>query len=91
LKAITVKISTSTGYTWTPNHFKIAVKILNTEPRLGSLMPCRITVFQQGKEAVVTTILPSLRLTLLPEKSEVKQAVARVDRELRSVIDAATR
>lgn len=70
---------------------KIAAQVLNAEPRLGSVMPCRIAVFQQGKDTVVTMILPSRLMTMLPVKPEVEQAAAQVDRDLRGVIDTATR
>jgi uncharacterized protein (DUF302 family) len=70
---------------------KIAAEVLNAEPRLGSVMPCRITVFQQGKETVVTMILPSRLMRLFPAKPEVKQAAAEVDRGLKAIVDAATR
>src|ERR1019366_5690330 len=70
---------------------KIAAEVLNAEPRLGSVMPCRITVFQQGKETVVTMILPSRLMRLFPVKPEVKQAAAEVDRGLKAIVDAATR
>jgi uncharacterized protein (DUF302 family) len=70
---------------------KIAAVVLNAEPRLGSVMPCRITVFQQGKETVVTMILPSRLMRMFPVKPEVKQAAAEVDRGLKAIIDAATR
>ena len=53
-------------------------------------MPCRIAVFQQGKDTVVTMILPSRLMTMFPVKPEVEQAAAEVDRDLKAIIDAAT-
>ncbi len=70
---------------------KIAAEVLNAEPRLASVMPCRIAVFQQGEKTVVTMILPSRLMALLPVKPEVKQAAAEVERGLKAIIDAATR
>ena len=70
---------------------KIAAEVLSVEPRLGSLMPCRITVFQQGKETVVTMILPSRLMTMFSKKPEVEQAAAQLDRSLRAIVDSATR
>ncbi len=70
---------------------KIAAEVLNAEPRLVSVMPCRVAVYRQGEKTVVTMILPSRLMRMFPVKPEVEQAAAEVDRSLKAVVDAATR
>ena len=36
---------------------KLAAQVLRAEPRLGTLMPCRIAVYQQGNRTVVSMVL----------------------------------
>jgi uncharacterized protein (DUF302 family) len=72
-------------------NIKIAAEILKAEPRLASVMPCRIAVFQQGDKTVVTMILPSRLMKMFPPKPGVAEAAAEVDRGLKAIIDAATR
>ncbi len=70
---------------------KLAAQVLRAEPRLGTLMPCRIAVFQQGNETVVSMVLPSHLMKLFPEKPAVEEAAAQVDRAMKAIIDTATR
>lgn len=70
---------------------KIAANLLSIEPRLGSAMPCRIEVFQQGSDTVVTMILPSHLMRMLSEKPEVERTAEEVDRGMKAIVDVATR
>ncbi len=70
---------------------KLAAQVLQAEPRLGAVMPCRIAVYQQGQGTVVTMIQPSRLMTFFPPKPEVAAAAAQVDRAMKAAIDAATR
>jgi uncharacterized protein (DUF302 family) len=70
---------------------KIAAQMLNAEPLLGSLMPCRIAVFQKGKETVVSMIRPTRLMTLFPIKAGVEQDAAQVEHSMEAIIDTATR
>jgi uncharacterized protein (DUF302 family) len=70
---------------------RLAAQVLKAEPRLGSLMPCRIAVYQQGERTVVSMVLPSRLMTLFPEKAEVQKAAAQVDRAMKAIVDEATR
>lgn len=70
---------------------EIASKVLQAEPRFGAFMPCRIAVYQQGSDTVVTTVLPTRLLAFFPVKAEVKTAAAKVDSILKTMIDTATR
>ncbi len=69
---------------------RLAAEVLKAEPRLGTLMPCRIAVYRQGDRTVVSTVLPSRLMTLFPEKPEVKKAAAQVDRAMKAMVDEAT-
>jgi len=70
---------------------KIAAQVLKAEPRLASIMPCRVAVFQQGNETVVSMVRPSSLMTMFPLKPEVKSAAAQVERSMEAIIDTATR
>lgn len=69
---------------------QIASGVLAAEPRIGSLMPCRISVYRQGDETVLTTVLPSRLLSLFPTAGIGEQAT-QVDQVLRAIIDAAAK
>lgn len=69
---------------------KLAAQVLDAEPRLASLMPCRIAVFEKDKETVVSMVLPSHLMTMFPEKPEVKTAAAQVDKAMKAIVDQAT-
>lgn len=70
---------------------KLASQVLQAEPRLGSLMPCRIAVYQQGDKTVVSMVLPSGLMTMFPVKPEVHEAAAKVDQAMKTIVAAATR
>lgn len=69
---------------------KIAARVLAAEPRLGALMPCRIAVYEQGGQTVLTTILPS-RLAALFHNPAALSAARPVDGDLRRIIDDAVK
>ncbi len=70
---------------------KIAAQVLNAEPLLGSIMPCRIAVFQKGDVTVVSMIRPTRLMTLFPLKPEVVREAAQVERSMEAIINEATR
>jgi uncharacterized protein (DUF302 family) len=70
---------------------KIAAQVLNAEPLLGSVMPCRIAVFQKGKETTVSMLRPSKLMALFPTKAEVAKEAAEVEISMRAIVDEATR
>ena len=70
---------------------KIAAEVLKAEPRLASLIPCRIAVYQQDDKTVVSMIWPSRLMTMFAEKPEVKKTAAQVDEAMKAIVDAATR
>ncbi len=70
---------------------KIAADVLNAQPLLGSVMPCRIAVFQKGSETTVSMIRPSKLMTLFPESSEVKKQARQVEKSMEAIVDEATR
>jgi uncharacterized protein (DUF302 family) len=69
---------------------QIASDVLKVNPMIGTLMPCRIAVYQQGSQTVVAMALPSKLMELFPE-SDVAGPAKKVDQALRGVIDAATK
>ncbi len=70
---------------------KIAADVLDAEPLLGSVMPCRIAVFQRGNETTVSMIRPSVLMKLFPGNSEVKKAARQVEKSMEAIVDEATR
>ena len=69
---------------------KIAAEVLNAQPLLGSVMPCRIAVFQKGNETTVSMIRPSRLMTLFPGSSEVKKEARQVEKSMEAIVDEAT-
>jgi uncharacterized protein (DUF302 family) len=70
---------------------KIAAQVLEAEPLLGSIMPCRIAVFQRGKETVVSMIRPTRLMTMFPLKAEVQRDAMQVGHSMEAIINEATR
>ncbi len=70
---------------------KIAADVLNAQPLLGSVMPCRIAVFQKGNATTVSMVRPSKLMTLFPGSSEVKKAARQVEKSMEAIVDEATR
>ncbi len=70
---------------------QIAADVLNAQPMLGSVMPCRIAVFQKGNETTVSMIRPSVLMKLFPGNPEVKKDAQQVEKSMESIVDEATR
>ncbi len=70
---------------------KIAAEVLNAQPLLGSVMPCRIAVFQKGNETTVSMVRPSRLMTLFPGSSEVKKEAQQVEKSMEAIVNEATR
>lgn len=70
---------------------KIAADVLNAQPLLGSVMPCRIAVFQKGNETTVSMVRPSVLMKLFPGSSEVKKDAQQVEKSMQAIVDEATR
>ena len=65
---------------------EVAHELLSADPGFIRYMPCKVAAYQDGDQVVVTTLL-------LPEDSgdaKADAAAARVNRELREIIDYAT-
>ncbi len=67
---------------------EVAVGVLQADPRIGALMPCRIAIFQRGEESVVSTVLPTHLLSLFPGAG-AGEAAAAVDAVVKRIIDGA--
>ncbi len=70
---------------------KIAADVLNAQPLLGSVMPCRIAVFQKANETTVSMIRPSVLMKLFPGNSQVKKNAQEVEKSMEAIVDEATR
>ncbi len=70
---------------------KIAADVLNAQPLLGSVMPCRIAVFQKGNETTVSMVRPSKLMTLFPGSSEVQKEARQVEKSMEAIVDETTR
>lgn len=66
---------------------RIASAVLAADPRIGGLLPCRIAVYQEGEQTVVSMVLPSKLIGLFPG-AEVSEHAATVDAAMRAIIDA---
>lgn len=67
----------------------IAHGVLLAEPRFGAFLPCRIAVYAQGGETVLTTVLPSNLLAFFPTNDDIAAAARHVDSLLEKIIEQA--
>jgi len=65
-----------------------AKQALGKDLAVGTAMPCRIAVYQQGEQTVVSLARPTLLATLFPQ-AELESMAKDVDAILRGVVDAA--
>ncbi len=70
---------------------KIAAQVLEAEPLLGSVMPCRIAVFQKGDQTVVSMVRPTQLMALFPAHPEVSKAASAVEHSMQAIVDEATK
>jgi uncharacterized protein (DUF302 family) len=70
---------------------KIAAQVLEADPLLGSVMPCRLAVFQKGNGTTVSMLLPSKMMKMFPENAEIDRAAQQVEASMKKIIDEATR
>ncbi len=70
---------------------KIAARVLEAEPLLGSVMPCRIAVFKKGDQTVVSMVRPTQLMGMFPAHPEVSQAAKDVEHSMQAIVDEATR
>ncbi len=70
---------------------KIAAQVLEAEPLLGSVMPCRIAVFKNGDQTTVSMIRPSKLMSMFPPHPEVVKAASEVERSMEAIVDAAVK
>ncbi len=70
-------------------NFKKLYKLINTEPRLGIVLPCRITVIE--KEGKVLLIAPNmLLLSALFNNDELREQAQLMDEMVQEILDEAT-
>jgi len=67
---------------------RIAAAVLAADPRIGALLPCRIAVYQEDDQTVLTTVLPTHLIGLFPDAGVAEHA-AQVDQAMRAMVDAA--
>lgn len=64
-----------------------AKKVLDTNIRIGTALPCRVSIYVEGKEVVLETIKPTTMLKMFDEPSlsgtaaEVEKAIEEIMRE----------
>ncbi len=60
-----------------------AKKVLDTNVKIGSALPCRVTIYTDGQEVVLETIRPTVALSMFNEPS-----LAGTAQEVESAIEA---
>jgi uncharacterized protein (DUF302 family) len=64
-----------------------AKKVLDTNIRIGTALPCRVTIYVDGKDVVLETIKPTTMLKMFDEPAlegtarEVETAIGEIMRE----------
>ncbi len=69
---------------------RIAAQVLEADPLLGSVMPCRLAVFQKGNGTTVSMLLPSKMMKMFPENEQIDKAAQQVETSMKKIIDEAT-
>lgn len=65
-----------------------AHRSLCANPDVGLLLPCNVTVYEEGEKTVVTAVDPVVMLGLMKEDDSMHAIAAEVGARLRRVIDS---
>ena len=66
-----------------------ASRILSTDMSLNMLLPCRISVYEDGGETKIGTILPSALLSAFSDSNDLQSVAQEVETTIRQIIDDA--
>jgi uncharacterized protein (DUF302 family) len=66
---ITVRTRKSLGYVYEVCNPVAAKKVLDTNVRIGTALPCRVTIYTDGGEVVLETLKPTAMLAMFGEPS----------------------
>lgn len=66
-----------------------AAKVLGTDMRLNTALPCRISVFTENNQVKIGMIKPQEMLSMLSEKEELRQVAAEVEEQTVRMINEA--
>jgi uncharacterized protein (DUF302 family)/RNA polymerase-binding transcription factor DksA len=69
-----------------PGH---AARVLQRDMRLNMALPCRISVYEDGRATQIGTILPTEMLRMLSPDAELAQTAAAVEATVKAIIDDA--
>jgi uncharacterized protein (DUF302 family) len=67
-------------------HPSTAHKVLELEKEMGLMLPCNVIVRQDGDVVVVSTILPTVAMSML-DNPELALVAAEVEKKLKKVVD----
>lgn len=65
-----------------------AKKVLEAKIEISTALPCRISLWQEGSETVLSTILPSQLIGMF-EVPELKDVACEVEKDLKAAMDEA--
>ncbi|MGJ5820196.1 DUF302 domain-containing protein [Paludibaculum fermentans] len=66
-----------------PRHAK---RVLESDPAVSSLLPCRISVYETSDGLMLSTILPSAMMSMFSDP-EIRLVAGEVEETLKSIID----
>ncbi len=64
-----------------------AHKTLQAEKEIGLLLPCNVIVYQDGKEVVVSAILPTVAMSMV-ENTDLGELALTVEAKLKKAVDS---
>lgn len=66
----------------------LAHQALSADPAIGLLLPCNVTVSEEGEHGSVVSIISPRAMFSVVERDDLEPVVAEAERRLRAVVDA---
>lgn len=63
-----------------------AKRVLESEPGMSSMLPCRISVYQENGGLKLSTVLPTAMMALVPNPA-IQEVAREVEQTLKEIID----
>lgn len=65
---------------------KHAYKVVNAEPRISYMLPCRISVYRNANKTNVAMMLPTIMSSFFPD-ADIREVSAEVEKTMLEIID----
>jgi len=65
---------------------KYAYRVVTSEPKVSSMLPCRISVYRSGSATILTMMLPTAIAAFFP-KADISDVTAEVEDLMKEIVD----